>query len=205
MKGLLLLSGGIDSPVAGYRMQQLGVDLIAVHFSSEPFTTNEAERKSCVLAEKLGIPTLYVVLHGSCYSLLVKHCTHKYYYILMRRLMLRTAEALAQQEQCDFLVTGENLGQVASQTLSNMATITEAVRIPVLRPLLCNDKQETIALARKIGTYDLSKGPEFCCVLGPKHPATQSTIDVIHTEESSLDICGMIEQSIKHMKCVTVF
>ena len=200
MKGLLLLSGGIDSPVAGYLMKNKNVELIAVHFSLEPFTDNTPEKKSMELARKIGIKKLYVVKQGDAHSEIVEKCEHRYYYVIGRRLMWRIAEKIAEKEKCDFLVTGENLGQVGSQTLDNMAVTDNAVKIKILRPLLCNDKSETINIAKQIGTFELSSGPEMCCVLGPKHPATKSTIEIIKKQEEKLDIKRLINQSMEELK-----
>ena len=202
MKGLLLLSGGIDSPVAGHLMKKKGVELLAVHFSLEPFTDNSPEIKSIELAKKIGIKKLYVIKQGDAHSEIVEKCEHKYYYILGRRLMWRIAEKIAEKEKCDFLVTGENLGQVGSQTLDNMAVTDNAVKMKILRPILCNDKSETIDIAKQIGTYELSSGPEMCCVLGPRHPATKSTVGIIEEQEKKLDIKRLINQGSEDIKIV---
>jgi len=195
-KALLLLSGGIDSPVAAYMMQKQGLDLIALHFSLEPFTDNAPEIKSKELAKKLGIKKFITITNGKQQAELTKVCDHKFYYILQRRLFLRIAEIIAKEEGCKYLITGDNLGQVGSQTLKNMETITKAVKITILRPLLTNDKQQTIDLARKIGTYEMSTGPEMCSILGPKHPATKSTEELIETEEEKIDVDRLIKESL---------
>lgn len=200
MKGLLMLSGGIDSPVAGHLMQRQGFELIALHFSLEPFTDNSPELKSKALAKKLGLMTFITIKNSSQQAELTKKCEHRYFYILQRRLMLRIAEKIAERFGCEYIITGDNLGQVGSQTLKNLEVITKAVNIPILRPLLTNDKQETVDLAKKIGTYEESCGPEMCSVLGPKHPATSSTIENIKREEEKLDINKMVEDSVKSMK-----
>jgi thiamine biosynthesis protein ThiI len=183
MKGLLLISGGIDSPVAGHFMQQVGVELEAVHFSSEPFTDDTPEKKSRELCKILGIENLHVVNISKQLKEMVDKCNRKYYFVLAKREMLRQAEKIAKERKCQFLVTGENLAQVSSQTLSNLVTIDRAVGIPVFRPLLGFDKVEIVNIAEEIGTYESSKGPEFCDVLGPKRPATKSTEEKILEEE----------------------
>ena len=183
-KGLLLLSGGFDSPVAGWLMKQRNMDISAIHFSSEPFTDKTPEEKCVDLAKKLGIKKLFVAKVGQALSEMTKKCEHKYYYVLQRRLMWRVAEQIATKENIDFLITGENLSQVSSQTLQNMKATDAAVKLPILRPVLCNDKQEIIDLAKKIGTHDLSKGPELCCVLGPKSPITKARIEGVEREKA---------------------
>lgn len=200
-KGLLLLSGGFDSPVAGWLMKQRGLDVEAIHFSSEPFTDKTPEEKSLELAKKIGIEKVYVSKIGQALSEMTKKCEHKYYYVLQRRLMWRIAEQLAKKNGQEFLITGENLSQVSSQTLQNMKAVDNSVQISVLRPVLCNDKQETIELAKKIGTHDLSKGPEFCCVLGPKNPITKATIEGVEREEEKIDWKNMIDSALEAVEC----
>jgi len=202
MKAALLLSGGIDSPVAGMIAKGKGIGLVAVHFSLEPFTDNTPEIKSAKLAEKIGIKKLYVVRHGEVHAEIVKKCNHRYYYIITRRLMWRVAEMIAKREKCDFLITGENLGQVGSQTLYNMAVIDDAVKMKILRPILCNDKNETIEIAKEFGTYELSSGPEMCSVLGPRHPATKSTVELIENEEKKVDMQKLLKQSMENIRII---
>lgn len=199
-KALLLISGGFDSPVAGWKMMQMGMEIVALHFSVEPFSDNSPELKSKKLAQKLGINRFITIKNGMQQAELTKKCNHKFYYILQRRLFLRIAERIAETKGCRYLITGDNLGQVGSQTLKNLEVITKAVKMQILRPLLTNDKVETIELAKKIDTYELSIGPEICSVLGPKHPATRSTIEKIEEEEKKVDINQLIEDSLKNMK-----
>ena len=192
MKAVLLLSGGIDSPAAGWLVQQKGVELLALHLSIEPFTDASPQEKADRLARYLGFP-LFVTNQADQHSLIVKECDHRYYYILTRRLLLRVAERFAQAQGAKALVTGENLGQVGSQTLSNMAVISRAVAMPIWRPLLTYDKVETMALARTIGTYGISSGPELCSALGPKHPATRSNLVEIEAMEGKLPMKEWVE------------
>lgn len=187
MKGMLLLSGGIDSPVAGFLLKEKNVKLLAVHFSYEPFTDNHAELKSKKAAELLGIKKFFVVRAGASFAKLADQCDHSLYFVLSKRLMYKLAEKLALQEACDFLITGESLAQVSSQVLSNLKNIDQAVSLPVLRPVLCMDKVEIIDLARKYDTFEISSGPEVCDVLGPKHPATKSKTQQVLFEEKKLD------------------
>jgi thiamine biosynthesis protein ThiI len=202
MKGLLLLSGGIDSPVAGILAKKKGIDLVALHFSLEPFTDDTAEKKSIELAKIMGIKKLYVVKHGEIHAEIIKNIQHRYYYIVTRRLMWRVAEQIAEKEKCDFLITGENLGQVGSQTLDNLTVIDKAVKIKILRPILCNDKNDTVEMAKKMGTYDQSCGPEMCSVLGPKHPATGSNLRIIENEEKKLDLQKLLNDSLKNIRII---
>lgn len=197
MKAILLLSGGIDSPVAGWMMKRKGYELIAVHFSGEPFIDKTTEEKAQRLAEKIGCIMFIVVPFGFLQAEIVKKCQHRYYYIITKRFMLRIAERLAKEESATAIIKGDSIGQVGSQTIPNMAVISRAISMHVSRPLLCFDKVETIALARKIGTYELSIGPEMCCMLGPKHPATKSTVAGIEAEEAKLDVNALVEEALR--------
>ncbi len=188
MKGLLLISGGFDSPVAGYLMQQKGLEIVAVHFSYEPFTDNGPEIKSKKASEILNFKRFIVINISKECEKIAKNCNHELYYVLSKRLMLKKAEEIAIKENCDFLITGEALGQVGSQTLSNLRSITDAVKIQILRPLLTYDKVEIIKIARDIGTYETSIGPEVCDVLGPKHPATKSNTEEVRLEELKIKL-----------------
>lgn len=195
MKGLLLISGGLDSPVAGWIMLKQ-MELYSVHFSGEPFINKETENKAKSLAKMIGIKKFIVVPFGKIQEEIVNKCNHRFYYIITKRLMLMISEKLARKFNCDYLVTGDSLGQVGSQTLSNLTNITRAAKMEVLRPLLSYDKIETIDLARKIGTYELSTGPEMCSLLGPKHPATRSNLEIIEKEESNLDLNVLITEAL---------
>lgn len=196
MKGLLLISGGLDSPVAGWIMLKQ-MELYSVHFSGEPFINKETENKSKALAKMIGCKKFIVVPFGKIQEEIAKKCNHRLYYIITKRLMLMISENLAKKQNCDYLVTGDSLGQVGSQTLSNLTNITRAAKMEVLRPLLSYDKIETIELAKKIGTYELSTGPEMCSLLGPKHPATRSKIEIIEKEESRLDLHLLINDALE--------
>jgi len=196
MKALLLLSGGFDSPVAGHMMKQKGLDIVALTFSQEPITDDQEVRKSAKLAKHIGCDKHIVIKIGTQLAEIVKQCKHKYYYILQRRLFFRIAEIIAKKEGCEYLITGDNLGQVGSQTLSNMCVIDNATSMTVLRPILCNDKNETIAIARTIGTYETSEGPELCSLLGPKNPVTSSNLRYIEFEEKNLEMDSLIDQAI---------
>jgi thiamine biosynthesis protein ThiI len=182
-KGLLLLSGGIDSPVAGWMVMRAGYPLAAVHFSSEPFVGPEVAGKCAVICEKIGIKEFEAIDIGRMLERMAAEGKFDFYFVLQKRLMLRLACRAAARLGCSFLVTGENLGQVSSQTLRNLYAINPASSLPVVRPLISFNKEDIISIARKIGTFEISKGPEACCVLGPKHPSTAARLgDVIEAE-----------------------
>jgi len=196
-RGVLLLSGGFDSPVAGHLMSRQGLDLVAAHFSLEPITDDAAAVKTRRLCELLGIPALYVIRVGEAFAEVAHRCDRRFYFVLTKRLMVRLADAVADREGADVLVTGENLGQVSSQTLANLRAIDEAARRPVLRPLIGFDKQEIIDRAKDIGTYEVSKGPEICDLLGPPAPATQAQVAQILAEEAKLDLASLVETTLE--------
>ncbi len=201
-RGVLLLSGGIDSPVAGHLMAQAGVDVVALHFSLEPFTDSAPEEKARRIAELLALQGLYICDIGDALAEIARNCRHRYYFVLSKRLMYRIAETLARDEGAGFIITGESLGQVSSQTLWNLRAIDASVEIPVARPLIGWDKVEITEAARSIGTYDISKGPEVCDVLGPSHPATQAKLDVVESEESKLKYEDLFGKSVETLRLV---
>jgi len=193
---LLLLSGGIDSPVAGYLMASRGFEVHGVHFSLEPITDDAAARKSQKLAEKLRLSKLFIVPVGPAFAEIARTCDRRLYFVLTKRLMVRIAEAIARREGCRFLLTGESIGQVSSQTLPNLRAIDPASSLVVLRPLIGFDKEETIRIAREIGTYEISEGPEICDLLGPAHPATQASLDWVHDEEARLQVERLVREAL---------
>ncbi|TLZ77845.1 MAG: hypothetical protein E6K08_02355 [Methanobacteriota archaeon] len=186
-KGVLLLSGGFDSPVAGYLMARQGLDLVAAHFSLEPITDDAAAIKARTLCGLLGIRSLYVVRVGESFAEVAHVANRRFYFVLTKRLMVRLADGIADRESADVLVTGENLGQVSSQTLASLRAIDAVARHPVVRPLIGFDKQEIVDRAKAIGTYEVSKGPEICDLLGPPKPATHARLDQILAEEAKVD------------------
>lgn len=194
--GLLLLSGGIDSPVAAHLLQRQGASVDAVHVSLAPYTDDSPERKSRALARALGVEGFAVVPGGDANAALAQ-ADHKRYFVLSKRFMLRCAEALAPARGATFLATGENLGQVSSQTLANLAAIDAAVRMPVFRPLLSLDKVEIMAVAGGIGTLEMSKGPELCDVLGPKYPATRSSAREAAAAEARVPYEALLQKALE--------
>lgn len=209
-RGLLLLSGGIDSPVAGYLMAKRGVFVDAVHFHSYPFTSERAEEKVKKLAKLLGQYTGTIRLY-SCNLLNIqkainKNCPEDEMTILSRRFMMRIAEEIAKKEQYDSIITGENLGQVASQTIDGL-NVTNAVPNRILfRPLIGMDKTDIIALAEKIGTFETSILPfEDCCsVFLPKHPKLRPTLKGIEKSESKLNVEELVAEALEDMKVITI-
>jgi tRNA uracil 4-sulfurtransferase len=185
-KGVLLLSGGFDSPVAGHLMSQQGLDLVAAHFSLEPITDDAATVKARTLCGILGLRRLYVVRVGEAFAAVAHVANRRYYFVLTKRLMVRLADAIADREGAEVLVTGENLGQVSSQTLASLRAIDAVARRPILRPLIGFDKQEIVDRAKTIGTYEVSKGPEICDLLGPARPSTHARLEQVLAEESKL-------------------
>ncbi len=194
---LLLLSGGFDSPVAGQMARDHGFGLEAVHFSMEPVTDDASSRKSTELARMLGVERLTVVPIGRPLAEIARVCRPRAYFVLQKRFMYRLAARIARRKGSRFLVTGENLGQVSSQTLVNLGAIDAVAELPVLRPLLGLDKTQIIDLARRLGTFELSKGPEVCDVLGPKHPSTSVALEHVVEEEAKLDLEGLLEQALE--------
>lgn len=199
-KGLLLLSGGFDSPVAGRLMQKQGLAVDAIHFSLEPVTDGMAEQKCLDLVRVLSIEKLYAAKVGEELAKIAAKCTRRYYFVLSKRFMLRVAERVARRDGYGYLITGENLGQVSSQTLQNLTVIDSAARLTVLRPLLGFDKNEIINAAKEGGTYEISKGPEICDALGPDTPSTAALLPDILEEEAKLDLEALTEAAVAKLR-----
>lgn len=194
-RALLLLSGGFDSPVAGILAQRKGFHVSAIHFSNELFAGKESLEKAQHLAEMNCFEPFYACDVSTELATLSKEAYHKNYFVLMKRLMLRVAEKTALAHHYHALITGENLGQVSSQTLSNLTVITRAVKMPILRPLLLHDKIEILDLAKTFGTYETSKGPEHCDALGPSHPITKGKLEDILEDEKKVGMDRLVEQA----------
>ena len=198
-----LISGGIDSPVAAYRMMQRGCRLIFVHFHSAPYLDKTSQEKARSLVSTLTrhqyLSRLYLVPFGEIQRQIVAAVGRPLRVVLYRRMMLRIAEALARSEKASALVTGESLAQVASQTLENMTVIQQAASLPILRPLVGMDKQEIINQARRIGTFETSSIPDQdCCQLFvPKHPATKAKIREVEAAEASFNVQEMVRLGIE--------
>lgn len=199
-----LISGGIDSPVAAYRMMQRGCRLIFVHFHSVPFQDKTSQDKVRQLVTRLTrhqfASRLHLVPFGEIQRRIVAAVARPLRVVLYRRMMLRIAEAIARKEKGKALVTGESLGQVASQTLDNMAIIQQAARLPILRPLVGMDKQEIIDQARRIGTFEISTIPDQdCCQLFvPKHPATKARLAEVEADETKFDVKELLRYGVEN-------
>jgi tRNA uracil 4-sulfurtransferase len=197
-----LISGGIDSPVAAYRMIKRGCRAVFVHFSGRPLVSRASEDKVRDLVQTLAAylydTRLYVVPFGEIQRDIVLNTPAPFRVVLYRRMMIRIAEELARKEGCWGLVTGDSLGQVASQTPENLSVVEEAAELPILRPLIGMDKLEIVDEARRLGTYDTSIEPDQdCCKLfTPAHPSTKTRLDELRKVERVLDIPGLVKQGL---------
>lgn len=201
MKAILLLSGGFDSPVAGRMLQQQGVEVEALHGSFEPVTDDASVRKARDLARQLGLKRMWVAKIGESLGKIPHDAeAHRYYFLLQKRLLYRLADALADEVGADAIATGENLGQVSSQTLPNLVALEAAARRPILRPLLGLDKVDILRLAREWGTYDTSVGPELCDLLGPDKPATAARAGPVADAEARVGL----DRDLPTLACVDV-
>ena len=209
-KAVSLLSGGIDSPVASWMMAKRGVALEMVHFFSYPYTSPEAKDKVLTLAQLLtpwcGRLTVHVVPFTKIQEQLRLHCPEALFTLLMRRFMMRISERVAQRVGAHGLITGESLGQVASQTMEAMAVTGQVCTLPVFRPLVGMDKEEIVRTARKIGTFETSILPyEDCCtVFTPRHPKTHPKLEEITEAEAALDIEALVEEAVQGIERVVL-
>ena len=201
-KALLLLSGGIDSPVAGYMIAKRGVQIEAVHFESFPYTSERAREKVFELAQEVsqyaGSFNVHVVSLTHIQEELVKHCEEDYFTLLLRRYMMAIADRLAHRLGCGGLITGESLGQVASQTMQALGVTDPLATLPVFRPCIGLDKEEIVQIARKIGTFETSIQPfEDCCtVFTPKHPRTRPELAKVLEQEQKLDFEALVQEAL---------
>ena len=201
-RAAVLLSGGIDSPVAAYMIAKRGVEIECIHFFSYPYTSELAKEKVLELAHIMtkfcGRMTVDIVGFTEIQEAIRDHCREEYFTIIMRRFMMRIAEAIGRDHGAKCLVTGENLGQVASQTMDAMAVTGAVVHMPIFHPLIGMDKEEIVTVARRIGTLETSILPyEDCCtVFTPKHPKTKPVLAQVEAEEQKLDVEGLIARAI---------
>ncbi|QKY69692.1 tRNA uracil 4-sulfurtransferase ThiI [Lentibacillus sp. CBA3610] len=209
-KTLLMLSGGIDSPVAGYLTMKRGVEVEAIHFHSPPFTSERAKQKVLDLAEKLTNYGNQVKVHVVPFTKLQQHIfremPEKYGMTIMRRMMLRVSERVCRKESILSMTTGESLGQVASQTMESMNAINEVTNYPVLRPLVSMDKDEIIKISRDIDMYDISIRPydDCCTIFVPKSPKTRPVREKVNEFEAQTDFSELIEEAVNGIEVITL-
>lgn len=207
-KGMLMLSGGIDSPIAGYLAMKRGIRIEGVYFDSPPHTSIDAKNKVLELASILSSYSGYVKLHVIHFTeiqeAIYRYCPKEYMITIMRRMMYRIAEKLAHKNNCKAIINGESVGQVASQTLTSMAAINEVIKMPVLRPVCCYDKIEIIDLAKRIGTYDVSIRPfqDCCTIFVPEHPVINPEIEKAREYEQAFDFETLINEAVKNDEVV---
>jgi thiamine biosynthesis protein ThiI len=209
MKFVALMSSGIDSPVATYLLSKYTEEIILVHADNRPFTDDREIDKFITLAKylKKHLPsklTAMILPHGTTLDAYKIHCNNKYTCVVCKRMMLRYAEAIAQKGHADAIVMGDSLGQVASQTLQNLRVVEQAVSIPILRPLIGFDKEDTIKIAKQIGTFDLSIAPAEGCIAVPIKPSTQARLEQILAEEQKININELVSHVVTHAKIVTL-
>ena len=207
----ILISGGIDSPVAAWTMAKRGLELTAVHFASPPYTSERAEQKVHRLLARVGEYSgrmnLFTVPFAKVQEEIMAKCPEDLFTLIMRRFMMRIGEKIAGRESCSALITGESLGQVASQTLQAIVCTDQASEMPVLRPLIGMDKLEIIEISRRINTFDISIEPfEDCCtVFTPKHPRTKPRLPELLEAEQALDCESLIEECVQNAVLTKIY
>ncbi len=209
-EGLLLLSGGIDSPVAGFMMAKRGMNINAIHFHSYPFTSKRAHQKAMDLAKILskytGKMTVYSINLAEIYKAISKNCPRRETTILSRRFMMRIASKISEKYEYQALITGESLGQVASQTIESMSVINESSEYPILRPLIAMDKKDIIEISEKIGSYEKAIEPydDCCSIFAPDSPVTKPKLKYIEKSEENLDIESLEDEAINNMEIIEI-
>ena len=209
-EGLLLLSGGIDSPVAGFLMAKRGMNINAIHFHSYPFTSKRAHQKAMDLAKILsaytGKMTVYSVNLAEIYKAISKNCPRRETTILSRRFMMRIANKISEKYSYQALITGESLGQVASQTIESVSVINDSSKLPILRPLIAMDKKDIIEISEKIDSYEKAIEPydDCCSIFAPDSPVTKPKLKYIEKSEENLDIEKLEKQAIDSMEIIEI-
>jgi len=209
-RGLLLLSGGIDSPVAGFMMAKRGVKIEALHFESFPYTSERAREKVIDLAKKMSLYCgeihMHIVSVTKIQEAINASCEEDYFTLLLRRFMMRIANKTAEKYKCGALITGESLGQVASQTMEALGVTGVLADCPVFRPCIGMDKEEIIQISRRIDTFDISIEPfEDCCtVFTPRHPRTKPVLWKVEREENKLDVDALVEDAFLTLNTVRI-
>lgn len=209
-RAAVLLSGGIDSPVAGYMIAKRGVEIEGIHFFSYPYTSEKAKEKVIELARIMtrycGRMTLDIVGFTEIQEAIRDNCREEYFTIIMRRFMMRIAQIIGKEHGAECIVTGENLGQVASQTMAAMAVTGKVVDVPMFHPLIGMDKEDIVRIARRIGTMETSILPyEDCCtVFTPKHPKTKPVLALVEQEEAKLDVEGLVARAVENTEKMSI-
>lgn len=210
-RALALLSGGIDSPVACYMMAKRGLQISAIHYVSPPYTSERARLKVETLCEKLtdycGTIAFFCVPFTEIQEAIKNNCPEEYFTLIMRRLMMEIAQKIAKQQFCEALITGESVGQVASQTLKAIACTDAVCKIPVFRPVIGMDKLEIINIARKIDTFETSTLPyEDCCtVFTPKHPKTKPSIEEVEKAQNKFDFTELVNKAVENTTLIVKY
>ena len=208
--GMLLLSGGIDSPVAGHMLAKRGVKIEAVHFESFPYTSERAKEKvlelASIMTDYTGSMRVHVVSLTKIQEAIARECEEDYFTLLLRRFMMECAQRIAIENDCGALITGESVGQVASQTIQAINVTDNIARIPVFRPCIGLDKEEIVEVARKIGTFETSILPfEDCCtVFTPRHPKTRPELEKVLAEEAKLDFDALVTEALETKELINV-
>lgn len=206
MKLIALMSGGIDSPVAAHLVLENGFDIIPLHFDNSPFTDEANEKRVLDLLERLRelhpgqVGHLHIVDHGKNLIEFANKAERKLNCVFCRRMMFRIASEFAEKEGALGIVTGESLGQVASQTLPNLMVVSKASKYPLVRPLLSYDKNDISAIARKIGTFEISTRPIVCCRIVPERPETRARLGFVESEEAKIDVPRLVHESVKNAR-----
>ncbi len=209
-KGMLMLSGGIDSPVSGYLALKRGVRIEGIYFESPPHTSEAAKNKvlelTRILTKYSGYVKLHIVNFTNIQESIYKNIPHEYLITIMRRMMYRISERIAKRSNAKVIINGESIGQVASQTLTSMLAINSVINMPVIRPVACLDKLEIIDIAKKIGTYETSILPyEDCCtIFVPEHPVINPTIEKCIEYEKLIDVDGLINEAVNNVEVIKV-
>ena len=208
--GLLMLSGGIDSPVAGYLMAKRGMQVNALHFHSYPYTSLKAKQKAVDLAEIMsdytGPMNLFMINLAEIYKAIATNCDRRETTILSRRFMVRIAEKLSEKYEYKALITGDSLGQVASQTLESLSVVEEATSLPLLRPLIAMDKKDIVDLSKEIGSYEKSIEPfdDCCSIFAPDNPLTKPKLHYIKMSEEKLDIDRLVDEALDTIEIIRI-
>jgi len=208
MKLVSLISSGIDSPVATYLLSKKAEKIILVHADIRPLTDDKEIENFIKLAKFLKkhiscSMKIYLVPHGDCLSMFKQNCKARFTCVFCKRMLLRYAEKIAEKEDADAIIMGDSLGQVASQTLQNICTIEQAIKIPVLRPLIGFDKEDIVKIAKEIGTYDLSILPSDGCSAVPNKPATHAKIDDILAEEKKINVNALVKRAVNKSELIS--